>query len=85
MKSDYFKIHRLELMEDIVISECDVPAAEFENEPSECTVNELKRWLKCHGPHFFVISLSSILPSYKCEINIAALLPLKSVFQRARG
>ena len=36
-------------MEDIVLSENDNSGAKLRKRPEDCTVLELKRWLKCHG------------------------------------
>ena len=33
----------------IVLNEDDVPGAKLFKEPSNCSVEELKRWLHCHG------------------------------------
>ena len=36
-------------MEEIVVSEGDVPGAHFSRDPAEYSVLELKRWSECHG------------------------------------
>ena len=36
-------------MKIVVPTEEDVPGAVLMKDPSECSVLELKRWLKCHG------------------------------------
>ena len=33
----------------IVLNEDDVPSAKLFKEPCNCSVEELKRWLHCHG------------------------------------
>ena len=32
-----------------VLSENDVPGAKLKSDPIHCSVDELKRWLYCHG------------------------------------
>lgn len=36
-------------MEEVVLSEGDVPGSHFTRDPEEYSVLELKRWLECHG------------------------------------
>ena len=33
----------------VVLYEEDVPGAKLMKDPNDCSVEELKRWLKCHG------------------------------------
>ena len=37
------------MADSVVLREEDVPGAKLSKDPSECTVEELKRWLNCHG------------------------------------
>ena len=36
-------------IDGIFLKENDIPGAKLVREPSECSVEELKRWLECHG------------------------------------
>ena len=36
-------------MDEVVLTEKDVPGAYLSKDPSEYTVPMLKRWLECHG------------------------------------
>ena len=33
----------------VVLNEEDVPGVKLTKDPSACTIEELKRWLECHG------------------------------------
>ena len=36
-------------VDGIFLKESDIPGAKLVKEPSECSAEELKRWLVCHG------------------------------------